>query len=628
MDAVIHNAGIYIDPERVATPEGHARTLAVNVLAPYLLTAEIERPARLIYISSDLHEGGDASLHDIDWTARRMGRQHRPTRTASSSSRRSPSALSRRWPDVRVNVVGPGWVPTRMGGPSAPDDLELGHTTQVWLAVSDEPDATGTGGYWYHQRRQAPAAAVSDAGSRTRCSRSWAGSPGSACPDDDRGRRSGWSIWRRALLIDVFVPGTKRSSGGRSARRFHASGTERAGVVRGGRRRGVTEDARGRTGPPRAPAGSARLSVPELLGRTASRDSRSRHHGTAPGRRWNAFVIAMPPSTAVPVRSGSWPKRCSCTRPPRASEQPGDHPGRGHCGAGQYPPEFSLVDALAYAIGIAVSPVAIGSIVLLLSRPTPLRVAAAFAAGWISGVGAQVVILATAVNSADITDTDPTALALAELTIGVCFLIATARIWQRRREPRPGGVARSARRRLDAPAHAGPGPVGRQPEGVGPLARRGDRDRGLELRDAEPGLAGRGARRDRLGRRAGAADGLRRCARSRPPAPVAVPGVARPPRDGSAAGHRARDQARSSCARVSPPSSDVSVAREPRTATYDRGSVSATESSHIGELVETKLMPPRARGDVIDRPRLTTELDDLRTTALTLIVAPVASARR
>jgi threonine/homoserine/homoserine lactone efflux protein len=91
-------------------------------------------------------------------------------------------------------------------------------------------------------------------------------------------------------------------------------------------------------------------------------------------------------------------------------------------------------DALAYAIGIAVSPVAIGSIVLLLSRPTPLRVAAAFAAGWIAGVGAQVVILATAVNSADVTDTDPTALAVAELTIGVCFLIATARIWQRRRE--------------------------------------------------------------------------------------------------------------------------------------------------------------------------------------------------
>jgi NAD(P)-dependent dehydrogenase (short-subunit alcohol dehydrogenase family) len=70
MDAVIHNAGIYIDSQRVATPEGHARTLAVNVLAPYVLTAEAERPARLIYISSDMHHGGDVSLHDIDWSSR------------------------------------------------------------------------------------------------------------------------------------------------------------------------------------------------------------------------------------------------------------------------------------------------------------------------------------------------------------------------------------------------------------------------------------------------------------------------------------------------------------------------------------------------------------------------------
>ena len=71
MDAVIHNAGIYIDPERIATPEGHARTLAVNVLAPYLLTAEIDRPDRLIYISSGMHERADRSLRDIDWASRR-----------------------------------------------------------------------------------------------------------------------------------------------------------------------------------------------------------------------------------------------------------------------------------------------------------------------------------------------------------------------------------------------------------------------------------------------------------------------------------------------------------------------------------------------------------------------------
>ena len=162
MDAVIHNAGIYTDPQRVATPEGHARTLAVNVLAPYLLTAEITRPTRLIYLSSSMHRG-DTSLQDIDWASRRWNGVQ-----AYSDSKLFVTALaflvSRRWPDVCSNAVDPGWVPTRMGGPSAPDDLELGHATQVWLAVSSEPDAMGSGGYWHHRRRHARAAAVSDVG--------------------------------------------------------------------------------------------------------------------------------------------------------------------------------------------------------------------------------------------------------------------------------------------------------------------------------------------------------------------------------------------------------------------------------------------------------------------------------
>ena len=158
IDTVIHNAAIYIDDRRVGTPEGHARTLAVNVLAPYVLTAEIERPSRLIYLSSGMHRDGDASLRDIDWTDRRWNGV-----SAYSDSKLFITALAlaiaTRWPEVRSNAVDPGWVPTRMGGPGAPDDLELGHVTQAWLAVSDQPD---TGGYWYHQRREAPAPAAAD----------------------------------------------------------------------------------------------------------------------------------------------------------------------------------------------------------------------------------------------------------------------------------------------------------------------------------------------------------------------------------------------------------------------------------------------------------------------------------
>ena len=160
IDAVIHNAAVYVDPRRVATPEGHARTLAVNVLAPYMLTAWINRPSRLVYMSSGMHNDGDVSLRDIDWTARRWNGVQ-----AYCDSKLFITALAlavaRRWPDLRAHAVDPGWVPTRMGGPGAPDNLELGYLTQTWLAGSDHPEATG-GGYWYHQRRRSPAPAALD----------------------------------------------------------------------------------------------------------------------------------------------------------------------------------------------------------------------------------------------------------------------------------------------------------------------------------------------------------------------------------------------------------------------------------------------------------------------------------
>ena len=160
-DAVIHNAGIYVDDTRIATSDGHPRVLAVNVLAPYMLTGLIERPGRLIYLSSGMHRDGDPSLHDIDWHERRWNGVQ-----AYCDSKLYVTALSAavatRWTDVRANAVDPGWVPTRMGGPHASDDLTLGHVTQVWLATSDEPDATVTGKYWYHQRTERPASAVDD----------------------------------------------------------------------------------------------------------------------------------------------------------------------------------------------------------------------------------------------------------------------------------------------------------------------------------------------------------------------------------------------------------------------------------------------------------------------------------
>lgn len=161
MHAVIHNAGVYQEPGRGTTPEGHAKTLAVNTLAPYLLTALIERPDRLIYLSSGMHRGGGGSLSDIDWVQRPWEADR-----AYSESKLYVTALAlcvaRRWPSVLSNAVDPGWVPTKMGGRRAPDPLEKGHLTQTWLAASDDPGANVSGGYWNHRKQQQPAAQALD----------------------------------------------------------------------------------------------------------------------------------------------------------------------------------------------------------------------------------------------------------------------------------------------------------------------------------------------------------------------------------------------------------------------------------------------------------------------------------
>jgi NAD(P)-dependent dehydrogenase (short-subunit alcohol dehydrogenase family) len=161
MDAVIHNAGVFIEPSRSTTAEGHAKTLAVNALAPYVLTALIERPDRLIYLSSGLHHTAAGSLRDIDWTGRPWNAVQ-----AYSESKLYVTALAltlaRVWPDVLSNAVDPGWVPTKMGGPGATGDLEQGYRTQTWLAVSNDAAAAVSGGYWYHRQRQAPAPEAGD----------------------------------------------------------------------------------------------------------------------------------------------------------------------------------------------------------------------------------------------------------------------------------------------------------------------------------------------------------------------------------------------------------------------------------------------------------------------------------
>jgi NAD(P)-dependent dehydrogenase (short-subunit alcohol dehydrogenase family) len=149
VDTVIHNAGIYCG----------RHIMPVNIVAPYLLTALIDRPQRLVYLSSGSHYGGRAEVDGVDWSGQ--------SRTGSYSDSKLfvttlAVAVARIWPDVYSNAVDPGWVPTKMGGRGAPDDLRLGHLTQEWLATSDEPEARSSGGYWFHQRLRTPHPAVRD----------------------------------------------------------------------------------------------------------------------------------------------------------------------------------------------------------------------------------------------------------------------------------------------------------------------------------------------------------------------------------------------------------------------------------------------------------------------------------
>jgi NAD(P)-dependent dehydrogenase (short-subunit alcohol dehydrogenase family) len=151
-DAVIHNVAIgYREPRRIETVDGLSRLWAVNVLAPYVLTALMRKPGRLVHLSSSMHTSGNPNLDDPQWS----GRPWNGSQAYADSKLHDlllALGVARRWPDVVSNALTPGWVPTRMGGPGAPDDLEQAHLTQAWLAVSDEPEARRTGGYFYHQR--------------------------------------------------------------------------------------------------------------------------------------------------------------------------------------------------------------------------------------------------------------------------------------------------------------------------------------------------------------------------------------------------------------------------------------------------------------------------------------------
>jgi NAD(P)-dependent dehydrogenase (short-subunit alcohol dehydrogenase family) len=152
-DAVIHNAAVgYRESKRTTTVDGLPQVFAVNSLAPYILTCLIRRPARLIYLSSGLHRQADGGLDDLEWKQTKWD----GFKAYSDSKLHDvilAFAVARKWKGVYSNALEPGWVATKMGGPSAPDSLDEAPRTQVWLAASNEPGALVTGKYFYHLKQ-------------------------------------------------------------------------------------------------------------------------------------------------------------------------------------------------------------------------------------------------------------------------------------------------------------------------------------------------------------------------------------------------------------------------------------------------------------------------------------------
>jgi NAD(P)-dependent dehydrogenase (short-subunit alcohol dehydrogenase family) len=154
-DAIIHNAAVGYREGHRTTSDGLPHVFAINTLAPYVLTALIGRPKRLVYLSSGMHERAHANLDDILWRKRRWDGS-----SAYAESKLHDVmlalAVARLWPDVVSNALTPGWVPTKMGGAGAPDDIAQAHLTQAWLASSDDAEAKTTGGYFYRLKRREP----------------------------------------------------------------------------------------------------------------------------------------------------------------------------------------------------------------------------------------------------------------------------------------------------------------------------------------------------------------------------------------------------------------------------------------------------------------------------------------
>jgi NAD(P)-dependent dehydrogenase (short-subunit alcohol dehydrogenase family) len=146
-DAVVHNAGLGLATDGAKNADGVASVFAVNSLAPFVLTALMEKPKRLLYVSSGLHMGGDDSLKDVTWAERK---QFNPPQAYNDTKMHNvllANAVAKRWPEVQSCSLDPGWVKTKLGGEGAPGSTDPPAKMIAAYAAGESVAGSKTGVY-------------------------------------------------------------------------------------------------------------------------------------------------------------------------------------------------------------------------------------------------------------------------------------------------------------------------------------------------------------------------------------------------------------------------------------------------------------------------------------------------
>ena len=179
IDVLFHVAGVMqTNPVRQGTVDGFEETLAVNALAPYLLTGllmpALERSAspRVISVSSRLHlPDSRGEPVDFDFDDPQLQHGYNPDRAYKNSKLAVlwfTYELQRRVPSITADAVCPGFVPSTAAAstsgvmhfvmehlmPHMPFATTVEDATDSFVFMATDPSIEGDGGKFYGEQHE------------------------------------------------------------------------------------------------------------------------------------------------------------------------------------------------------------------------------------------------------------------------------------------------------------------------------------------------------------------------------------------------------------------------------------------------------------------------------------------